>query len=223
MQSVSPLDEITNRGAEIRTRLHQLLRRHEYTNDAKMLVLVAYVDIALEHHAAIWLLAKSELTGSSVALVRSVFETMLRALWVNAVATEEQAKQAWLDELEFPKGSKLRAEIQHAYFGERAVKDPELAETVENFFELLKGAWRILNSYAHSSGRQIARRFTGEEVRPNYTEHETAQALNLTTVALLLLLRGFFMSINFTEAADKTAAMLMQYSTEFNDRLRSGQ
>jgi hypothetical protein len=42
----------------------------------------------------------------------------------------------------------------------------------------------------------LARRFTGAQVKASYTNAEIAQALNLSTMALMLLMRAFFMSMS---------------------------
>ena len=90
MADVSLLDDISGRGDKIRVRVRELLLRRDYPSDLKTRLLAGYVDIALEHHEAIWLLRESKLTGSAFALVRSVFDCWLRALWINACATELQ-------------------------------------------------------------------------------------------------------------------------------------
>src|SRR5215470_11688207 len=71
-------DEIAVRGAEIRTRLRELLERHEYLGDTtKTVMVIGYVDLAFEHHNAIWLLMERKLTGSALALVRPVIDAWL--------------------------------------------------------------------------------------------------------------------------------------------------
>jgi hypothetical protein len=219
---LSLVDDISKRGAEIRARVYDLLERHRYSGNIKTRVLSAYVAVALEHHEAIWLLREAELLGSAAAMVRLIFDTMLRFLWINAVATQQQIEQAWDDELKFPPMHEMREQIKQAYFGARAATDAEFAKIVEAFFEWLKQAWSILSSYTHSGGRQIARRFTGDQVRPSYSERETAEALNVATVVLLLLLRAFFMSMRCNEEADEAKTTLVQYSSEFTERLRTG-
>jgi hypothetical protein len=197
---VTLLDDISKRGAEIRERVWELLLRREYSGDLKTRVLSAYVAVALEHHEAIWLLKKAGLFGSAAAMVRIVFDTMHRFLWINrpesldaldgsvdAGATEQQIKQAWDDELKSPPMHEMREQIKHAYFGVGVATDEQFAKIVGEFFESLKHAWPILNSYTHSGGRQIARRFSGDQVRPSYSKGETAEALNMATVTLLLL------------------------------------
>jgi Family of unknown function (DUF6988) len=128
---VSLIDDIRSRGATMRGRLWELLVSHEYPTDTKSLLLTAYVDIALEHHAAIWLLTEHKLNGSAFALVRTVFDAMLRALWINAVATPEQIEQASRDELNWQR-IQVRDDVQHAYFS-AAPEDAERPEVVERF------------------------------------------------------------------------------------------
>lgn len=229
LSPMSLLEDITTRGAEIRTRLRELLLRHKYTGNIKNQVLAAYVDIALEHHRAIWLLSESELNGSALAMVRLVWDPYLRALWINKVATPEQIEQAWRDEKKrspFPNMPKMRADIKKAYFGTLAVKDAETAERaelVDRFFELLDEAWTTMSSYTHSGGQQIGRRFTFHEVKPKYSEGAIAEALNLATVALLLLLQMFFVSMACYEEVKEIQTLVRQYDTDFGERLRSGQ
>ena len=223
LSPMSLLENLTTRGAEIRTRLRQLLERHQYPGDTKNQVLGAYVDIALEHHKAIWLLSASELNGSAFALVRSIFDAYVRALWINKVATAEEIQQAVSDELWFPKMSKMLDDIKRVYFGTIAVKDAEAAkraELADSFFESLGATWTTLSSYTHPGGLQIVRRFTGDRVKPKYSEGEIAEALNATTVALLMLVQMFFVSMGYRDEALETRTLFMQYSAEFNERLQ---
>lgn len=110
---MSLLEDITARGAEIRTRLRQLLPRHA-TGDTKTDWLIGSMDIALEHHEAVERLVKSNLNGSAFSVVRMVFDTFLRSLWLKAYATEARMKQACRDKLKWPKMEEMRDEIRQA-------------------------------------------------------------------------------------------------------------
>ncbi len=215
---MSLLDDISTRGAEIRTRLRQLLP-DKYPADTKTTMLLAYVDIALEHHEAIWLLAKSKLNGSAFAMVRPVFDSMFRALWINKVATEQQIERASRDELPFPM-SEIPDEIKKGYFSDRP---PEEAELFDKILQSLKEAWGAMCSYTHSGALQLARRFTGDELKPDYSEGAIVEALNLVTLALLLLMHMFFVSMRCQKEDEETQTLLRQYSVDFADRIRGGQ
>jgi hypothetical protein len=212
---VSLLDDITTRGAQIRERLRQLFQRHKYPPDTRSLLLRAYVDIALEHHEAIWLLTKSKLNGSAFAMVRLVFDAMFRAFWINKVATDEQIEQAIDDKLGF-RISEILDQIKQGYFSDRPPKE---AQQFDRLLQLLKQAWEPMCSYTHSGALQLARRFTGDELKPNYSEGEIAEGLNLVTVALLLLMHTFFVSMGCHKDAEETGTMLQQYNVDFGERL----
>ena len=136
---MSLLDDIGTRGAELRTRMRELLSRREYSGGIKTRILAGYVDIAIEHHEAIWLLNERKLNGSAFALVRPMFDCWLRALWINAIATEQQIEQAGRDELKFPPMHKMRAEIERVYFKSGTLESvtPEEVERLFQFVDAL--------------------------------------------------------------------------------------
>jgi uncharacterized protein DUF6988 len=205
---VSLLDEITTRGAEIRAQLRALLYRHEYPWNTKNLVLMAYVDIALEHHEAIWLLTDSKLYGPAFAMVRLVFDAYLRALWINRVATEQQIEQASQDEFRFPQMPQMRDDIKECY-GDKSNADE--MELLDKFFRIIKEVWKASSSYTHSGGLQLGRRFTEDQVKPNYSEADIAQALNLATLALLLQHHMFFVSMGCDKEVQEVLTLLSQH------------
>ena len=75
----------------------------------------------------------------------------------------------------------------------------------------------------HSGGLQLARRFTGDELKPSYREGEIAQALNLVNIALLLLLHMFFVRMGCQNEDEEAQTLLRHYSADFGERLRDGQ
>jgi Family of unknown function (DUF6988) len=217
---VSLLDDVTARGAEIRTKLREFLARHEYTSDTRTVLVVGGVDTALEYHEAIWLLHKRKLNGSALAMIRLVFDAMFRALWLRAVATDEQVEQAAIDDFDW-RGIPVRDDIKRVYFGRP--DNPVRAARLDELFQSLGEVWKILCSYTHSGALQLTRRFTFDEVKPNYTEHELAQAFSAATEILLLGSVLFLGSVGAEQEAKDMAAMRDQYKTDFDERLRSGQ
>jgi len=230
----SLLEDITARGAEFRERVDELLRRHDYPDaDTKTFMVVGYVIIAIQHHRAIWLLKDAELYGSAFALVRPVFDAWLRALWINAIATPEQIEKASRshDELRFPSIDDMLVAIRPIYFG-HAEKDAEFTQIVDKFFYWLTGQdpndktapratslWKVLHGYSHPGARPLARLFTGGQVKQRYSEWDIAQCLNLPTIALIFLMRPFFISMGKQAEADEVLVLALQYFAEFNERL----
>ena len=223
------------RGAEFRERVDELLRRHEYPNQPKEVLMVGYVVIALQHHRAIWLLKDAELYGSAFALVRPVFDAWLRALWINAVATPEEIEKASRDELRFPNIDDMLVAIRPIYFG-HAEKDAEFPQIVDKLFYWLTGQdpndktaprapslWKALHGYTHPGARPLSRLFTGGQAQQNYSEFDVAQLLNLPTIALILLMGPFFISMGKQAEADEVQTLALQYFADFNERLNKGQ
>jgi hypothetical protein len=215
---VSLLDDICTRGAEIRTRLREFLARPTYTTDTRTVLVIGAADQALEHHEAIWRLRESKLNGSALAMIRLVYDAMFRALWINAVATDEQVELAGDDELNWLR-IPVRNDIKRVYFGK--LEDPKKAAELDKVFG--KELWKILSSYTHSGARQLARRFSFDEVKPSYTDHELAQAFSAATEALLFCSVLLLNSLHLHEEADDTVTMRQRYHAEFDERLRTGQ
>ena len=219
---MSLLDDITAQGAGVRTRLRALLALHEYPIGTKTVMVIAYVDTALEHHEATWLLAKSGLHGSAFAFVRLVWDAMLRALWINKCACPKQIEQAIGDELHWNMGQ-VRDDIKQAYFDYTREDDTELAALVDEYFERLKKVWNASCSYTHSGALQLARRFVFDEVKPNYSKGEIVEALNLATMALLFSLPPLLLSMGYVSEAEEALAVLGQYTADLGGRLRGVQ
>ena len=219
LSPMSLLEDITTRGAEIRTRLREFLARPTYTTNTRTVLVIGAADQALEHHEAVWHLRASKLNGSALAMIRLVWDTMFRSLWLKAVATDEQVELASNDDLDWRRIS-LRNDIKRVYF---APDDPQRVAQLDKIFDDFKELWKILSDYTHSGARQLSRRFTFDEVKPSYTEHELAQALSAATEALLFCSVLLLKSLHLHQEADDTVTMRNRYHAEFDERLNKGQ
>jgi hypothetical protein len=151
-------------------------------------------------------------------MIRLVWDAMFRALWLHGVASDEQVEQASNDDLEW-RHIAVRNDINRAYFS--TPEDPQKVAQLEEIFG--KELWKILSSYTHSGARQLTRRFTFDEVKPRYTEHELAQALSTATEALLFCSVLLLKTWGAHDEADDIATMRVRYHAEFDERLRTGQ
>ncbi len=195
------IEAVQKRGLLIRNKIRDFLCDHDYPSETKKVLLMAYVDIALEHHEAIHVLIKSKLYGSAFALTRSLFETTFRALWINKCATQDEIEEvASRDEAKFPSVADMVAFIDQSY-------------STDNFFTSIKSAsWAPMCSYTHSGLLQITRRFSGNEVKPNYRDAEIVEVLNATNVAIILLSRMFFVSMGCQHEAVAVEKMMAEYA-----------
>jgi Family of unknown function (DUF6988) len=218
---MSLIDDLSQRGDELRAQVRQMLERHQYSTTIKGVMLVAYVDLALEHHAAIWLLRERELFGSAFALVRPLYDTVFRALWIGAKATDEQVEQASRDDLDWLR-IPLLDDIKQVYFGSQALNDAGLAQAADEFFKGMKKLMKVLHSYTHPGLRQLGRRFTAYQVKPSYRKRDIAGGLHLSTFALMFLMQGFFAIMQAKRESDEVQALLTQYVHDFTQRVQEG-
>lgn len=198
----SEIISIIKKGAKLKRKIDEIVKRYDYPKDNKSLILLAYHSIVIEHHTAIHLLIQNNLCGSAFALVRPKFETLYRAYWVNACATEEQINKVIKEEDVFPKMNRMIKEIDSVY-------------GTDNFWQKVKSySWSAMNDYTHTGIRQISRRFKGNEVLPNYDSCERIEVLNGTNIALLLMAVLFFDVFKKTKEVKEIEQMIIEYSNE---------
>ena len=130
----------------------------------------------------------------------------------------------------WPKMRKMLNQVKRAYFGpppdaqEQEDKERvEFAKSVDQLFEGFKAVWPIMNSYTHSGARQLARRFTFDEVKPNYTEGETIGVLNFANRAMMTFTGLLLDSLGAEQETQELRRLFLQYCEEFNNRLNKDQ
>jgi hypothetical protein len=191
--------------------LRELLARREYTTDLRTILVIGLVELALEHHQAIWLLRERELNGAALAIIRLEYDAMLRALWLRAVATEEQVEQASRDELDWRR-IRIRDDIKRVYFG---------TANLDKVFDSLDRAWKAWCSYTHSGALQLSHRFTLNQVKPDYSPRDIAQGLHSATICLLFFLPPLLATMGAHDEAMGTVRMFGRYRDEFRGRLKA--
>ncbi len=162
----------------------------------KMLYLTALIDVALEHQSAITLLIRHKHPGSAMALVRSVIEAMYKGAWVIAKASEQDAEKIREDKFKFP-GT-----------GTMVTQADEEFQTGGFFAAAKAGNWNTLNSFTHTGGMQLGRRFTKNDLAINYPDEELAHAVKSTLTAIGILALPFLASINRPDDVAKVTAIL---------------
>lgn len=141
-------------------------------------------DLALEHHAAICILGKSELYGSMYALLRIEFEALVKGLWLHHVASSEvitkYEKEQW--KIEF-------GDILELIEGRLNIQTSILSQ-------IKSRQWKIFNSFTHTGYQALIRRSTATHTGPiNYNTNEVVSALRHA---------GLFAVLAATELANMT-------------------
>ncbi|MGH9435193.1 MAG: DUF6988 family protein, partial [Terriglobia bacterium] len=157
----------------------RVLAKHGYPDTLRTVVVVGLIDQMMEHHEAALLLVRNGKVGSAFALERSIFESAYRGLWFNYCATD--------------------AEIQHfEQHDELPLNMTDMARAIDigyqahGFYDGFRNrAWHVLCSYTHTGMLQLGRRFTGHDVKPQYSDEEICEATAAVTTCILLLVGKF--------------------------------
>ncbi len=191
------LDAKLKSSEEMVLEVKRTLNKDKTADDERSTSVVGLIDQALEHHAAIILLLRSELAGSAFALARSVIEILVNGVWLTACATDEEV-------MKFIQKDKIELT-----FGERAEAIDETLG-LEYFAEFKKQSWKTLNSYTHTGMLQIGRRFTGDRLAPSYTDAEKFEVLRAITSSVLLLVRPFLARQGHLDSAKEIDNLMMR-------------
>jgi hypothetical protein len=127
-----------------------------------------------EHHEAIALLVRHRLYGSAFSLVRPLFETYIRGVWLRHCASEGE-----LSQFQEGKIKKTFAEL---------IQDIESHEgyAAGVLSDVKRNSWDAMNDFTHGGSRQVARRNAADSIASNYTAGEVQEALNFSGAIGLL-------------------------------------
>lgn len=192
--------KIITKGEELKNKIGSMVLKHTYENTDRLRIISAYFSMLVEHHGAIHLLIKKELTGSAFTLVRPLHEILFRSHWIYGCATDCEVEKLIEGENIFPKMPDMVNQLDAAY-------------RTDDFWTSLKNAsWAAMNDYTHSGIRQLNRRFKEGGINPNYDEAEIIEVLNGTNVALLIMAFFFFNANKMQKESLAIRNMILNYS-----------
>jgi hypothetical protein len=140
----------------------------EISTERRVLLAVSCYDIVIEHHFGIATLLQSRISGSAFALVRPLFETFVRGIWLRHCATEKQIASYVSDKLDLKFWQLLQAVESVDGFQEGVLSD------------LKKSAWRAMNSYTHGGIQQAGRRISGDYIEPHFSSDENDEVIKMS-------------------------------------------
>lgn len=146
----------------------------DISRDRRVLLAVSCYDVAIEHHIGIAALLRSRIIGSALALVRPLFETFVRSVWLRHCATDEQIGLYVSDRLDLQFWQILESVEKIDGFGGSVLSG------------LKKNAWRAMNSYTHGGIQQAGRRTSGAYIEPDFSTEEIVEVIKLAGSFCLL-------------------------------------
>ena len=112
------------------------------------------------------LLVKERLYGAAFALLRAVFESYVRGIWLHRCATKVDLEKFAKDKS--PKFNELIKAVEKL----EGHEDKVLSKIRER-------VWKSMNSYTHTGYLQVVRRQTETSIEPNYDDDEILEAVNV--------------------------------------------
>jgi hypothetical protein len=136
----------------------------------------ALFDTAREHAKAIIVLLEdnNKLYASVYALARPLFESFVRAAWIQHCASDEQ-----IDDI-------IQRDVLPLSFGLMLNAVEEKQKWEKTLTQLKESAWKTMHSYTHGGTQIIFRRFKGDYIEHNIDEDEIIGLLQI--VALIAFL-----------------------------------
>jgi hypothetical protein len=179
-----------------------LLSHNKYPGDSRTVIAAGITDQVIEHHEAILFLIRQGKIGSAFAMARLVVEGVYRGLWINKGATDEQVTR-------FEKEDKI--DLRMIDLAKANDQTYQLGKE-KDFFEDFKGrAWDALNSYTHTGMMQLGRRFTGEQLKPAYTNDQIYEITTALTTLILVLISYFFATRGLKDDCDAVDHLTHSY------------
>lgn len=142
---------------------------------------------SLSHYHAINVLCEKKLYNSAFALIRALFEGIIRAEYLYCEFTDKEIhniynKSNW-DKV-FPSVGDMCKKIDTQY-------------DVKFYSDIKDRAYKGMNDYTHTGQRQISRNFNAKNgaIKANFDESEIINILQSTNKIVKLLSAGFFEKI----------------------------
>ena len=189
------LQESIKQADAIKHQVWDILEGPITVTDIRTQLILEYMSIALEHHDAITLLAQNHLRGSALTLVRSIFEVLYKAGWVLTTASDQQVEKIKEGNFNFPTTGDMVAAIDKVIPG--------------GFFQTAKKLSRSdQNQFTHSGKLLRIGRFTGNDLQANYPDQMLIPQINVSLMAVLIVVVLFMDTHNRPEDAKRIGAFM---------------
>jgi len=160
------LSETVSRAEHIIQWLDQKIEGMQFVVDRRTAFAVPCFDVAVEHYKSIVLLIANQLPASGLALVRLLFESYIRGIWLHHCASDAEIELFSKDRFDGRFGHMLTAVEQIEQFNTGVLSD------------LKDCSWRAMNSYTHTGMLQVSQRQIEGCVGAGYSDGVLIEAVD---------------------------------------------
>ena len=140
--------------------------------------------VTIDHAQGIKILLGKGAYPSAAALMRVVFETYIRAMWVWKCASKKQVDT-------FINKDKIVSSDGKAIYFKDLVKAVEVSHGLSAYLsEIQANVWSGLNSLTHGGNIQLARNFDGKTIRHCYDNDLVNEVIEFSTMLTCLAFSG---------------------------------
>lgn len=173
-------------------------RLNEASIDASLRnrVVASCFAVALDHYDAVLALfgRTPKIYSSAFALMRLVFESYIRGMWLMYCATDEQIKSFLDNTFELPKTPTMINVIEKtANFEKKQLSTSYSSD------------WKNLCDYTHTGALQVQRWNKSDSIEPNYSDDEVMEVIRFTRAYALLT------AVSFAEAVIKNNELANEF------------
>ncbi len=141
------------------------LRIPELPNQKRLQLSMAFQHLAFEHAQAIVILVDNELVGSALALIRPMFEAIIRGVWLRYSASDEVIEN--FPKIKFPSPSEMAGNSPQSF---SQSDSPPLSSLKERW-------WKTLCGYTHGGEEQICARLCETGLKESFEKDHVISAL----------------------------------------------
>jgi hypothetical protein len=187
-ESLLATDEILTNTRNLLATIDKEIEGIELDSNDRNVLSGSLFDVALDHSKAIVLLLENSIYASAYALARPIFESFVRAAWIQHCASDSEITLIIeRDEFKLSFGKMLDA----------VENEREWPKTLT---ELKRSVWNSMHSYTHGGLQLISRRLKNGFIEHDADEQEVAGLLQI--VALISFL-SFNEAVGMSKGAEK--------------------
>lgn len=180
----------------------------EVGNSNKIVAGASLYNVALDHAQGIYTLFNEQNYTSAFALIRSQFESLIRAAWLLYCANEKQ-----LDI--FIKKDRIQNEVGDSLYFSDMLKSVEKAlDWPDTLSNIQTKIWGGLNGYTHGGLNQVVGNYNGKFIGSNYSIEEVEEGIKFSAMlAFLTFCRVVYLASNKNE--NKLADLLLEQNKDW--------
>lgn len=154
------------------------------TGEPKIKTAATLLTVTIDHAQGIRFLLDKGAYPSAASLMRVVFETYIRAMWVWKCANEKQVDK-------FINNDKVVSTEGKSIHFKELVKAVEASHCLPAYLsEIQANVWSGLNSLTHGGNIQLARNFNGKTIRHCYDIELVNEVIEFSTMLTCLAFSG---------------------------------